>query len=67
MAEYYVNKIAANDGDHEVHKTDCTHMPAELNRKYLGNFTNCAEAVREAKKYFSRSNGCIFCSKECHT
>ena len=67
MAQYYVNKNAQNNGDHEVHIRSCTRLPNEENRLYLGNFTNCHDAVREAKKNYPQSNGCYYCSNECHT
>jgi len=67
MALYYVNKQPQSNGDHEVHKSDCSYMPGEENRMYLGSFTNCFDAVREAKKYYPQSNGCYYCSRECHT
>lgn len=67
MALYYVNKNAQDNGDHEVHKSGCTFMPNEENRKYLGTFDNCYGAVLEAKKTYPQSNGCKFCSIECHT
>jgi len=67
MASYYVNKNAQSNGDHEVHKEGCSHMPDVMNRQYLGEFTNCRDAVREAKKYYAQSNGCYYCSYECHT
>ena len=67
MPLYYVNKNAQNNGDHEVHKSDCDWLPDEGNRLYLGTFTNCFDAVREAKKYYPQSNGCYHCSNECHT
>ncbi|MCB0745963.1 MAG: hypothetical protein KDC90_00735 [Ignavibacteriae bacterium] len=67
MARYYVNKNAQANGDHEVHKSDCSFLPKEENRIYLGVFDNCKDAVREAKKYYSQVNGCYYCSNECHT
>ena len=67
MPNYYVNRQAQANGDHEVHKDGCAYMPNQDNRLYLGNFSTCQEAVREAKRYFSQSNGCFFCSRECHT
>jgi hypothetical protein len=67
MAHYYVNKNAQNNGDHEVHKSGCTFMPNENNRKYLGDFESCHGAVREAKKTYPQSNGCYYCSPTCHT
>ena len=56
MASYY-----------EVHKQDCDYLPSEENRLYLGSFNTCHDAVKEAKKHYQQSNGCFFCSRECHT
>jgi len=67
MPQYYVNKNAQSNGDHEVHQSGCSYMPDPQNKLYLGVFSNCHEAVREAKKHYARSNGCYFCSYECHT
>ena len=67
MIKYYVNKQAQDNGDHEVHRLDCYYLPSEENQQYLGLFTNCHDAVQEAKKYYPISNGCKFCSRECHT
>lgn len=66
MANYYVNnKAQANSGDHEVHKDSCAKLPSD--RTYLGNFTSCTEAVRKAKEIYAKSDGCSWCSGECHT
>ncbi len=67
MSRYYVNRNAQGNGDHEVHKDGCSHMPKPENRIYLGRFDNCRGAVREAKKRYQKSNGCYFCCRECHT
>lgn len=67
MANYYVNKNAQTNGDHEVHVSGCSYMPTTENRQYLGNFQNCQGAVIEAKKYYRKSNGCYYCSYSCHT
>ena len=67
MAYYYVNKNAQSNGDHEVHKFGCSYIPIEQNRILLGDFLNCYDAVRAAKKIYSNSNGCFYCSKDCHT
>jgi hypothetical protein len=65
---YYVNKNAqASSGDHEVHNSSCGHLPEVENRKYLGSFETCKEAVTEAKKTYSKSDGCYYCCNECHT
>ena len=67
MPRYYVNTQAQENGDHEVHKPGCSHPPLEHNRKDLGDFSRCNEAVVEAKKHYPKSNGCFYCSNECHT
>jgi len=67
MPIYYVNKKEQSNGDHEVHESNCPFLPIPENRKYLGEFKNCWEAVAEAKKYYDQVNGCYHCSKECHT
>ncbi|WP_346868152.1 MULTISPECIES: hypothetical protein [unclassified Clostridium] len=67
MNLYYVNKNAQTNGDHEVHKSTCNHMPNSENCLYLGVFNTCKEAVKEAKKHYTKCNGCYYCSNECHT
>jgi hypothetical protein len=64
---YYVNKRAQSNGDHEVHEETCRYLPITENRMYLGGFSNCDDAVREAKKSYSTANGCLTCSPNCHT
>lgn len=66
MFKYYVNRRTQANGDHEVHKEGCAFMPDPENRIYLGNFYFCREAVRESKIHFSQTNGCYYCSNECH-
>jgi hypothetical protein len=67
MAYYYVNRNAQSNGDHEVHTTGCSFMPEADNRTYLGDFSTCASAVREAKQHYDQVNGCYYCAKACHT
>ncbi len=64
---YYVNKNAQSNGDHEVHTTGCSYLPEEQNRLYLGDFSICQLAIIKAKTYYLKSDGCYYCSKECHT
>lgn len=66
-SRYYVNTEAQSNGDHEVHKDGCAWMPAEKNRKSLGEFDSCEGAVTEAKKTYPTANGCKHCSNDCHT
>lgn len=67
MASYYVNKNAQTTGEHEVHKGDCAYLPDANNRLYLGEFSNCKDAVNEAKNNYTNVDGCCFCSNDCHT
>ena len=67
MARYYVNQNAQADGYHEVHKDGCP-TPAHINnRTYLGYYSSCAPAVREARKHYTKVDGCKNCSSACHT
>jgi hypothetical protein len=67
MTQYYVNKNSQPNGDHEVHTESCPYLPSLSNRLYLGTFSNCADAVREAKRHYTKANGCYTCSRPCHT
>ena len=67
MAIYYVNKNAQSTGEHEVHKSGCSYMPDSSNRRHLGDFTNCDDAVKEAKKIYDNVDGCYYCCNPCHT
>lgn len=67
MKKFYVNKNAQSNGDHEVHTEDCQFLPLPENRKYLGEFSSCKDAVVEAKITYTQSNGCKTCSNSCHT
>ena len=67
MALYYVHTETDDDGDHEVHTADCHGLPKPSHRKFLGSFTDCEDAVKEAKKHYKKVNGCQHCSEKCHT
>ncbi|SHL14157.1 hypothetical protein SAMN05444266_102185 [Chitinophaga jiangningensis] len=65
--KYYVNDTPQSlTGDHEVHSITCIFYPFIYSKTYLGEFENCHDAVREAKKKYPKSDGCINCSKACH-
>lgn len=68
MKSYYVNRNSQSSGDHEVHRSDCVWLPNHENRIYLGEFSNCRDAVAKAKRdYFNKADGCAYCCKEAHT
>jgi hypothetical protein len=62
--DYYVNRDAQVNGDHEVHKLGCRYSPS--NRMYLGDFDYCEDAIREAMKSYVQVNGCYYCCEDCH-
>lgn len=64
---YYANTVAQSNGDHEVHDENCSYLPSPGHRKYLGEFESCRDAVKEAKKQYSKADGCRYCSPNCHT
>jgi len=66
MDHYYVNKNAQSNGDHEVHTANCFYLPTIENRLYLGMFSSCGDAVKEAKKTYSKADGCYYCCRECN-
>jgi hypothetical protein len=66
MERYYVNDNAQNSGDHEVHKDGCYYLSLAKSTTYLGYHSSCKTAVTEAKKYYSQSDGCAFCSPDCN-
>lgn len=63
MELYFVNKNMHPNGQHEVHTGLCVFLPSQENRLPLGIFTNCVEAVNEAKKTYSNANGCYYCCR----
>jgi len=65
MPKYYVNKNAQVNGDHEVHKEGCRHMPITTERVYVGDFPKCTSAVLRAKKIYKTADGCRNCSRPC--
>lgn len=68
MPRFYVNTNSQSNGDHEVHEDNyCSNAPSQFNRKDLGYHTDCHGAVREAKKTYSKANGCYYCCRPCHT
>ena len=67
MDRYCMNKNAQANGDHEVHKSGCSSSPEPQNQQDLGFFSNCHDAVREAKIYNPQADGCKHCSPACHT
>jgi hypothetical protein len=67
MAEFFVEINAQNNGDHLVHKSDCSVLPPKDAIRYLGAIASCSSAVKKAGGWFKQVNGCSQCSVSCHT
>ncbi len=65
--KYYVHTLEQANGDHEVHAEGCIWMPKPENRTDLGEHFSCTTAVTAAGFYHRQVNGCVHCSKPCHT
>jgi len=68
MNQYFLNKNAQSNGQHEVHTASCTYVPSLENRIDLGYHSNCHSAITKAKSMYPYWNidGCYFCSLACH-
>ncbi len=66
--KYYFNNNTDNNGYHEVHTEECTFLPSEWNRTYIGSFSSCREAITYATIAYPGKtfDGCYFCCYECH-
>lgn len=66
--KYYFNNTTDTNGNHEVHVETCSWLPSSLNRTYIGNFSNCSDAIRQAKNdYPYRTfDGCYWCCRANH-
>ena len=65
--EFYVNKNPQSNGEHEIHKQGCSHMPLPENRVYLGKFFNSEAAIAKAREIYPSINGCYYCTPEKNT
>jgi len=64
MAKYYVRIKPQFNGIHTVHKENCPFLKDQSKKIYLGEYIDGSDAISEAKKYFSHSTGCVFCTNE---
>lgn len=67
MEEYYINKNAQSNGEHEVHTASCSCLESIENKEDLGAFFSCQSAVQEAERRGYQANGCQTCCPSCHT
>lgn len=66
MKYYVLNSQAQFNGDHEIHTMQCRYLPMAQNRIGLGYFDKDEQALREARRYFARVDGCIHCCPSIH-
>lgn len=66
MNRYYVNSEAQTTGEHEVHKTVCSHGASFRHRIDLGYHAYDESALRAARQYYSNVDGCAFCCPSIH-
>ena len=65
---YYVATRTDTNGEHEVHKSYCTHKsPAPWRLIDLGKFNNTGKAVLAALEHYGKTDGCYYCCREEHT
>jgi hypothetical protein len=64
VTKYYVSVRPQINENHAIHKEGCPFLPNDEKRIFLGEFSSGKDAVRESQRHFSKTKGCIFCSKE---
>lgn len=67
MAEFYIETNAQTNGDHIVHKANCSLLPSKDEIRYLGSIASCASALKKAAESFKQVNGCPQCATTCHS
>lgn len=68
MTLYYFHKNKDSKGNHEVHTSNCSYLPTNENREYIGSYNNCSDAINAAKHSHPQKSfdGCYWCSRTCH-
>lgn len=66
MHYYCVNSIAQPNGDHEVHKDNCTHGPSIGNGINLGPHPSDKSALNAALAIYPQADGCFCCCPQIH-
>lgn len=67
MYFYYLNATVGENGEHEVHKSDCSWLSLIKNKVNLGLHRTCESAITKAKSLgYSTADGCEHCSPDCH-
>jgi hypothetical protein len=62
MAEFFIEISAQENGDHLIHKSNCSLLPAKEAIYYLGSIASVTSAEKKAGERFTRPTGCSECS-----
>lgn len=60
---YYLTDNIEPDGTRTVHTAQCTYMHSNTRKKYLGVFSDCVGAVREARTICPYVKGYVYCCR----
>lgn len=59
--KYIINTSTPTSGAHELHQDTCSHLPAWLYQRPLGDFMTESEAEGVAKKMYMNISKCAYC------
>lgn len=62
MAEFFIEISAQENGDHLIHKSTCSLLPAKEAIYYLGSISSVSSAAKKAGERFARPTACAECS-----
>ncbi|MGZ0079258.1 hypothetical protein [Methylomonas sp. YC3] len=62
MAEFFIEISAQENGDHLIHKSSCSLLPAKEAIYYLGSISSVTSAAKKASERFAKPTACSQCS-----
>ncbi|EHI5678376.1 hypothetical protein J9T78_004409 [Salmonella enterica] len=60
---HYLAENTEPDGARTVHTAQCTYMSSDARKQYLGVFSGCVDAVREARRICPYVKGGVYCCR----
>lgn len=61
MAEFFIEIGAQDTGEHLIHKSICSALPAKDAIYYLGSIASVASAAKKASERFAKPTACPQC------
>lgn len=61
MEKYYLHDNELPDGSYEIHTSNCSKLPSQLDLTFIGEFSHTKLAIAEAKKINYNSVPCEHC------